>query len=111
VGQKFKIGALLNGSKERQVSDGVVTVKFSHRSHVERMQLELENPDIRRAVQEALAEVLGGNYEMVVSEIDGDAARPRGGAKARGHLVRAAQAMGAQVVEEKVVEEKEKEAR
>ena len=105
VGQKFKVGALLNGSKERQVSDGVVTIKFSHRSHVERMHQELENPDIRRAVQEALGEVLGGSYEMVVSEIDGDAAGPRGGARPRGHLVRAAQAMGAQVVEEKKEEE------
>ncbi|MCH8205389.1 MAG: DNA polymerase III subunit gamma/tau [Chloroflexi bacterium] len=101
VGKKFKIGALLIGSKERHLSDGVVTVTFSHRSHMERMQQELDNPDVRRAVNDAVSEVLGGSYEVVVSEIDGDAAAPRGGARPGGHLVRAAQAMGAQVVEEK----------
>ena len=101
VGRKFKIGALLNGCKERKLSDGVITVTFSHRSHVERMQQELDNPDVRRAVNDAVSEVLGGSYEVVVSEIDGDAAAPRGGARPSGHLVRAAQAMGAQVVEEK----------
>ena len=109
VGKKFKIGALLNGCKERHLSDGVITVTFSHRSHVERMQQELGNPDVRRAVNDAVSEVLGGSYEMVVSEIEGDPAGPRGGASPTGHLVRAAQTMGAQVVEEK--EEKEEEGR
>ena len=101
VGRKFKVGALLNGCKERSISDSVLTVTFSHRSHVERMQQELGNPDVRRAVNEAVSEVLGGSYEIAVSEIKGDTSGPNGGAKRTGHLVRAAQAMGAQVVEEK----------
>jgi DNA polymerase-3 subunit gamma/tau len=101
VGRKFKIGALLNGCKERKLSDRVVTVSFSHRSHVERMQQELEHSDVRKAVNDAVSQVLGGSYEMAVSEIGGSAAQPRDGTKPGGHLVRAAQAMGAQVVEEK----------
>ena len=101
VGRKFKIGALLNGCKERKLSDRVVTVSFSHRSHVERMQQELSHSDVRKAVNDAVSQVLGGSYEMAVSEIRGSAAQPRDGTKPGGHLVRAAQAMGAQVVEEK----------
>ena len=103
VGRKFKIGALLNGCSERRVSDGLVTVSFSHKSHVERMHEELDHPDVRRAVNETLSVVLGGAYEIAVADPNGDKPGPDDAPPAApaGHLVRAAQAMGAHVVEEK----------
>ncbi len=100
VGRKFKIGALLIGCKERRVSDGLVTVSFSHRSHVERLHEELDHPDVRRAVNEALSGILGGTYEIAVAEPDGERADTDDAAARAGHLVRAAQAMGAHVIEE-----------
>ncbi len=101
VGRKFMVGALLNGCSERQVSDGLVTVSFSHRSHVERMHEELDHPDVRRAVNETLSGVLGGAYEIAVADPDGDKPAADQAPAPAGHLVRAAQAMGAHVIDEK----------
>ena len=44
TGNRFKLGALLRGCKERDISDGVITLKFPYTSHVERVQEELGNP-------------------------------------------------------------------
>ena len=101
VGQTFKLGALLNGSKEREVADGVITIKFSHRSNAERMQKELENPESSRAIKEVLAKAMGDPYEVEVSAVEDGKGAPGRGAAQRSHLVRAAQAMGARVVDEK----------
>ena len=64
------------------------------------MHEELDHPDVRRAVNEALSGVLGGAYEIAVADTNGDKPAPDEAAAA-GHLVRAAQAMGAHVVDEK----------
>ena len=101
VGRKFMVGALLNGCSDRQVSDGLVTVSFSHRSNMERMHEELDHPDVRRAVNETLSGVLGGPHEIAVADPDGDKPDADKAPAPAGHLVRAAQAMGAHVIDEK----------
>jgi DNA polymerase-3 subunit gamma/tau len=101
-GRRFKLDALLRGGcRERQVSDGVITLKFSHRSHVERMQEELENPESKKALKDALANAMGSPYEVEVSVVAGDNSGPQQSASQRSHMVRIAQKMGARVVEEK----------
>jgi DNA polymerase-3 subunit gamma/tau len=100
-GKRFNLGALLRACGQREIADGVVTLSFSHRSHMERMQEEMEDPATRKVLQEALDKALEGAHEIRVSLIDGQANGPRQSASQRSHLVRAALAMGAQVVGEK----------
>ena len=101
TGKRFKLGALLKGAKEREIGDGVITVKFPYLSHVKRVEEELADPLTRKAVQEVLAQMMNGPYEIRASLLGGENG-PRGsGAARRSPLVRAAQAMGARVVDEK----------
>lgn len=101
IGTKFKVGALLNGSRDRRIADGFLTVSFSHRSHVERMQQELDNPEVRKAVNEQISKILGGMYQIALSEFDTKNSPSGKNRDSAGHLIRAAQAMGAQIVEQK----------
>ena len=100
-GKRFNLGALLRDCREREVGDGMITLKFSHRSHMERMQEELADPQSRKVLREALQDALDGSYEIEVSATEGQLNGPRPSPSQRSHLVRAAQAMGAQVVAEK----------
>ena len=109
TGRRFKLGALLRGCRERHVADGVITLKFPYASHVERMQQELDDPETRRAVQNILAEVLNGAYEIHASLAGADGGAPRKSVARSSHLVRAAQAMGARVVGEKEEDDDEQE--
>ena len=101
VGKKFKLGALMNASREHEISDSVVSIRFSHRSHVERMEQELEDPETRTAVAEASARVLEGAYELRPSLLSTAGNGPEHSAARRSPMVRAAQAMGARILDEK----------
>ena len=101
TGRRFKLGALLRGCREQEVADGHITLKFQYLSHVERMQQELDDPQTRRAFEEVLARVMDAPYEIDVSLLSPDKKVSNQGAADRSHLVRAARAMGAQVVDEK----------
>ena len=72
---------------------------------MERMQEELEDPQTRKVLEDALAKALDGPHNIVVSVVEGRGNGPRQSASQRSHLVRAAQAMGARVVGEKEDEE------
>ena len=100
-GKRFNLGALLRSSIERVVSDDTVTLKYAHASHQERMQEELDDPESRKVLQEALAEALEGSYQIQASMAEGRANGPRQKASQRSHLVRSAQTMGARIVDEK----------
>ena len=83
------------------MSDGVIVLRYSHPSHRERMEQELDDPQTRRLVENAFATVLGDSYKIQVSEARGSDSRPRSNPAQRSHLVRAAIALGAQVSGEK----------
>jgi DNA polymerase-3 subunit gamma/tau len=97
---RINVGALLRSCDQRQVSDGVITLKFVHKSHVERMQDELDNPESRKLIKDTLAKVMQSPYDVRVAIIEG-ATSGRPAAASASNLVRMAQAMGAQVVAEK----------
>ena len=99
-GKRFNLGALLRSSSERAVADGVVTLRYSHQSHMERMQEELDDPQTRRIVKEALTSAMDGPYDLEVAAIDSGGNGPAQKASRRSHLVRALQGMGARVVSE-----------
>ena len=101
AGKRFKLGALLRGCRERNVTDSLIILKFPFISHVERMEQELDDPATRRELQEVFDRVMGDTYEVQVSLADANNDGPRLGPAQRSHLVRAAQAKGARVVAEK----------
>lgn len=101
VGTKFKLGALLNVCKEREVIDGTITLRFAHRSNMERMQLELENPEWRRAFAEVFNKAMDDTYEVKLAVVNGGNSGSSQSVSQKSHLVRAAQSMGARVLAEK----------
>ena len=96
-GQRYNIGALLMDCGTRYIEDDSLVLVFKSRPNMERLEGELENPDTRRQIQQAVQEVTGTSYNLRLSLAD----QGNGGAgTSRGHLVRAALNMGARLVEE-----------
>ncbi len=98
-GKRFDIGALLRSSNAHYLDGSTLVVRFSHRSHVERLQDELDEPRCRQAVGELLERALGGPYTIRVEADENGARGPA--AQPQGHLVRAALNMGGKVVPER----------
>ena len=63
----------------------------------------MENPDTRRLMEETVERVMGTPYELRLSLVDQGSSAV--GAP-KGHLVRAARAMGAHIVDEVLEEER-----
>ncbi len=99
TGVRFKLGALLRGSREYALEDNKLVVRFAHSSHVERINQEIENPSVRRELKQALSRIIGGGeYELVPELISRDNGSDTRRAN-QSHLVMAAQRMGARLVE------------
>ena len=103
---KFNIGALLLDCVKRYTEDDTLVLVFRTRPNMERLQEEMENPDTRRLIQETVEQVTGTAYKLRLSLADRAGSM---GSAPRGHLVRAARAMGAHIVEEVESEEKSNE--
>ena len=106
VGTSFKVGGLLIGTRERQRVDGAVIVRFPHRSNMERMEKELDDPETRRKINEVLTKAMGSPYELQLEMANGGNGASGQSVAQRSHLVRAAQSMGASVLSEKEEEER-----
>ncbi len=100
-GRRFDLGALLRMATERIQGEGTFTLKYSHSSHMERIEEELQDHGSRGTVEEAVAKVLGGKYDIKVVAAGGQSNGPRQTPARRSHLVRAAQSMGAKLVSER----------
>ncbi len=100
-GRRFFLGPLLSTCEEREVSDGRVTLKFSHKSHMERMEQELSDPQTRKVIANALAKALGDTYDISLGVVGTASNGPRRSPAMRSNLVRAAQNLGAKVIDEK----------
>ena len=103
---KFNIGALLLDCVKRYTEDDTLVLVFRTRPNMERLQEEMENPDTRRLIQETVEQVTGTAYSLRLTLVD--RANSVGSASS-GHLVRAARAIGARIVEEVASEEKSNE--
>ena len=98
VGSRFKLGALLRSAKEYNVEDRRVVVKLAHNSNFERFQEEMGDPAVKRQLDDFIKRAMGGDYELSVeleSGVNGAARRQNN----QSHLVRAAQQMGARLIE------------
>ena len=102
-GKQFNIGSLLLDCVQRYIEEDILVLIFKTRPNMERLQGEMENPDTRRHVQETVERVMGTPYELRLSLVD-QGSSP--GSAPKGHLVRAARALGAHIIEEVPEEEK-----
>jgi hypothetical protein len=104
TGQRFKLGPLLNSSRGFDLRDNQIIVKFAHSSHIDRIREETGNPAVNRELKQVISQTMGGDYDLVAELVSGE-----GGVDLRqanqSHLVRAAQAMGARLVQKVKIEE------
>ena len=73
---------------------------FAHRSNLERMQEELDDPQGIKTVEQAMVKSLGTTYRLELTLGDSDASSGPT-ASSRSPLVRAALNMGARILEER----------
>ena len=101
VGTRLKLGAMLRSAREREVAGDTIILRYPSRSNVERLQQELDNPESKRALDDAIANAMGSKYQVEVALSDGSNGAGVRRASQASHLVQAAQAMGARVVNER----------
>ena len=101
VGTRLKLGAMLRSAKEREVSGHTIILKYPSRSNVERLQQELDNPESKRALDDAIAKAMGSMFQVEVALSNGANGAGMRRASQSSHLVQAAQVMGARVISER----------
>ena len=101
-GRKYNLGALLRDCKVNSISlDGqTLVLPFTNKANLERMQEELEDPSSRKRLTDALAQVFGEgcDYQLILAngqQAGGNASNPA----QQSSLVRAAQGMGAKIIQ------------
>ena len=99
-GKRFNIGALLRDCKAQRVEGETLVLEFAHRSHLERMQEELQDPPSSKTVQEAMVKELGASYQLTLVLGDNEGSN-RASSAAQSPLIRAALSMGARIMEER----------
>ena len=99
-GRRFNIGALLRGCKSQNMEGDTLVLGFAHRSHMERMQEELDDPQGMRTIRDAMTKSLGASYLLTLKLLDG-ASGANGPSKVLSPLVRTALGMGARIIEER----------
>ena len=75
VGTRLKLGAMLRSAKEREVSGHTIILKYPSRSNVERLQQELDNPESKRALDDAIAKAMGSKFQVEVALSNGRTVR------------------------------------
>ena len=99
-GRRFNVGALLRDCKDPYLDGETLVVAFTHRSHLERMQQELDDPQSMKAINEAIAQSLGNSYHLSLT-LDGNGKSSIVSSPTESPLVRAAMGMGARILEER----------
>lgn len=93
---KWNVGGLINSCSEHRVEGNALVLVFQSASNMERLQAELEQPEMRAVVQKAVHEAFGSDYEIKLVASGNGAAQ----GKPSGYLVRAAIGMGSRIIEE-----------
>jgi DNA polymerase-3 subunit gamma/tau len=100
-GKRFNIGALLRDCKKHEVADGKAMLEFTHRSHMERVESEIDDVIVKKMLAQTINEIFEGEYEIVIKLLESSSEVGTNSAKSTSHLVRSAQAIGALILEEK----------
>ena len=101
TGKRFNLGALLRGCKERKIKDDTLVLTFLHSSHLDRINSEIEDPLVHGQFESVVENVLGKKYKISVELASSEVKSVRGPIAQQSHLVRAAQSLGARIVEER----------
>ena len=99
-GRRFNFGALLRACKVQTPSGDQLTLSFAHKSHLERLQEELDDPQGMRTVRAALQEHLGTAYELNLVLTEDSNGRNGPSPATESPLVRYAKNLGARIVED-----------
>lgn len=99
-GQKFNLKALLVTCTTRKFKDDSILLGFSHPSHRERMEHELTIPESRKTLSDSFAKIMGKQYELIVEKDNVTARDNKIINGSHSPLIRAAQSMGAQIIEQ-----------
>ena len=101
-GRKYNLGALLRDCKVNSISldDKTLMLPFTNKANLERMQEELEDPASRKRLTEALTQSFGEGCEYQLTLANGQQAGGNATNPAQqSSLVRAAQGMGAKIIQ------------
>jgi hypothetical protein len=102
-GKKYNLGALLRDCKADAVAleGDTLVLPFTHRANMERMQEEMDDPQGRRLLTEAVGSCFGTTYglKLVLLGNNGEGSNSTRPAQ-HSPLVRAALGMGGRIVEE-----------
>ena len=105
VGKKYNLGALLRDCKPNTITleGDTLLIPFVHRPNMERMQEEMEDPNSRNMVTEAVTRYFGTPYNFKIA-LAGDSEEGAQSGRPNQHspLVRTAMNMGARIVEDTV---------
>ena len=93
-GRKFVLGSLLLDCRDRYTQGDTLVLLFRNRANRDRLQEELEHPPSQQALQEAVQAALGRDYRLKLEAAENQVVQ----GKPQGHLVQAAQAMGAKII-------------
>jgi DNA polymerase-3 subunit gamma/tau len=105
TGVRFKIGPLLRSSRGVALDGNRIVAPFSHESHYQRFKGEMDNPGVKREAAAIINEAMGADFE-IVAQLSTENNGPTRAQANQSHLVRAAQQMGARVVDQKEDESK-----
>ena len=103
TGARFKVGAMLRSSREREIVGDTIIIRYPSSSNVDRLNEELETPQTKKALYDAIESAMGSKFEVRVALSDGSNGAGSKRASQTSHLVQAAQSMGARVIGEREV--------
>ena len=103
TGARFKVGAMLRSSREREIVGDTIIIRYPSSSNVDRLNEELETPQTKKALYDAIEGAMGSKFEVKVALSDGSNGAGSKRASQTSHLVQAAQSMGARVIGEREV--------
>ena len=101
-GRKYNLGALLRDCKVNSISldDKTLVLPFTNKANLERMQEELEDPASRKRLTEALTQSFGEGCDYQLTLANGQqSGGPATNPAQQSSLVRAAQGMGAKIIQ------------
>ena len=101
TGARFKVGAMLRSSREREIVGDTIIIRYPSSSNVDRLNEELETPQTKKALYDAIESAMGSKFEVRVALSDGSNGAGSKRASQTSHLVQAAQSMGARVIGER----------
>jgi DNA polymerase-3 subunit gamma/tau len=100
TGNRFKLGPVLRSAKGVSLDGSRIVAPFPHESHYDRFKGEMDNPGVRREVSAIINKAMGADYE-IVGELSTENSGPTRKQANQSHLVRAAQLMGARIVDQR----------